>query len=314
MSVVCVTNYALDQLQGLLGGVPDAVLLTGVEGRLEFLNRAAEQLTRHRLNDARGRPLEEILPLVGDLDATCLESPAAACLRQRKTVGPFLARLLYRRGTRYRLVEVSAGPALDSGGAVVGAVVIARDVTRPRLEARRVAHHASYDALTGLVNREEFERRLRRAWAGAAEHGRQHILGFLDLDGFKRINDTCGHLAGDELLRQLGVILRSQMRARDTVARLGGDEFGILLEDCAPATAVRIANDLRRAVGRHRFVCGKQAHRIGASLGIVPLAGQGSPLEALRVADAACYAAKRSGGNRIELHTTECPSKEGRHK
>jgi diguanylate cyclase (GGDEF)-like protein len=179
---------------------------------------------------------------------------------------------------------------------------VVRDVTKARLEARRLVHHASYDPLTGLVNRTEFERRLHRAWASAAARGTQHILGFLDLDGFKRINDACGHLSGDELLRQLGVILRSRMRARDTLARLGGDEFGLLLEHCTPSRGARIAEGLRRAIHRHSFVCGGQRHRVGASIGMVPLAGQDSPSEALRLADAACYRAKRSGGNRIQLH------------
>ena len=177
-------------LQGLLGALPDAVLITGTDARLEFLNRAAEQLTRRRLRDVKGHPLAEVLPLTSDVDSTPLGSPAAACLREGRPSGPTRAKLREQRGTRYRIVEVSAAPILDPSGNTAGVILVARDVTRTRLEARRLAHHASYDPLTGLVNRTEFERRLRRAWAGAAERGTEHILGFLDLDGFKRINDA----------------------------------------------------------------------------------------------------------------------------
>jgi diguanylate cyclase (GGDEF)-like protein/PAS domain S-box-containing protein len=293
-----------DELQALLGALPDAVLITDRDGRLEFLNRAAEKLTRRRREDAEGHPLAEILPLGNDADASPLESLAAACLRHGVSIGPLLARLLNRRGPGHRVVEVSTGPILDVAGAVTGAILVVRDVTRARLEARRLAHRATHDALTGLVNRTEFERRLRRAFAGVAERRTEHVLGFLDLDGFKRINDACGHLSGDEVLRQVSAILRSRMRGRDTVARLGGDEFGILLEHCTPARGARIANEMRKAISRHPFVCNGKTHRVGVSVGIVPLQGEGSPDEALRSADSACYSAKREGGNRVQVRTS----------
>jgi diguanylate cyclase (GGDEF)-like protein/PAS domain S-box-containing protein len=301
--MVNLSSIPTNELQALLGALPDAVLITGRGGRIEFLNRAAEELTRRRQEDAEGRPLAEILPLGNEVDASPMDSPAAACLRQRVSVGPLLARVLNGRGPSHRVVEVSAGPILDSAVAV-GAILVVRDVTRARLEARQLAHRATHDALTGLVNRAEFQRRLRRAFAGSADGRMEHVLGFLDLDGFKAINDACGHLSGDELLRQFSAILRSRMRSRDTVARLGGDEFGILLEHCTPARGARIANEIRKAISRHTFVCNGKTHRVGVSVGIVPLQSERSPREALRAADSACYSAKRKGGNRVQLHTS----------
>jgi diguanylate cyclase (GGDEF)-like protein len=291
------------ELQGLLDALPDAVLTTDEAGNIEFLNRAAERLTRHSRETVVGRPLGDILPLGSEVDGTPLESPAAVCLRVLASVGPLEVRLLDGGQADRRVLDISAAPVRDSGGATTGSILIARDVTCARQVARRLAHEATHDPLTDLVNRAEFERRLARALVGTTEQGAKHALGFLDLDGFKRINDACGHLAGDELLRQLSDIVRRRMRGRDTVARLGGDEFGILLEHCTPARAARIAEHVRRAISDHRFTCGTRTYRVGASIGIVPVQDRASAAEVLRAADVACYLAKRQGGNRVQLTT-----------
>jgi diguanylate cyclase (GGDEF)-like protein/PAS domain S-box-containing protein len=288
------------ELQLLFGALPDAVLIADGNGRLEFLNPAAEHLTRHTQQDAEGKPLAGILPLGSDIDAAPLENPAATCIREGSSRGPFVAKLL-TGPVRGRVVEVSAAPLRNSDARVDGAILIVRDVTRARLQARRLAHRATHDPLTGLVNRPEFERRLGRAFAGATQRQSEHVVGFLDLDGFKRINDTCGHSAGDELLRQLSAVIATRIRARDTVARLGGDEFGILMEHCTPAEGARIGDDIRRAVARHTFACDGTLRRVGVSIGLVSLLGQSSPVEALRLADLACYRAKHGGGNRVEV-------------
>ena len=290
------------ELQLLFGALPDAVLIADGSGRLEFLNPAAEHLTRHTQQDAEGKPLAGILPLGSDIDAAPLENPAITCIREGSSRGPFVAKLLTGPVTG-RVVEVSAAPLRNPDATVDGAILIVRDVTRARLQARRLAHRATHDPLTGLVNRAEFERRLDRAFAGATQRQGKHVVGFLDLDGFKRINDTCGHLAGDELLRQLSAVIAARIRSRDTVARLGGDEFGILLEHCTSAEGARIGDDIRMAVARHTFVCDGTPHRVGVSVGLVSLLGQSSPIETLRLADLACYQAKHAGGNRVQVHT-----------
>jgi diguanylate cyclase (GGDEF)-like protein len=238
----------------------------------------------------------EILPLADETDGKPLDSLAAGCLRTNASIGPLEARLAGARSVR--MVEA---PIRDAMGAVTGTMLIARDITRARQAARQLTHQATHDALTGLVNRTEFERRLSQALASASNEGSRHALGFLDLDGFKRINDACGHRAGDELLRDLSGLLRRRMRARDTLARLGGDEFGLLLEHCSLAEAVRLAEGLRRSVTEHPFTCDGRRFGIGVSVGVVPIRNGGtSTTQLLCAADAACYQAKRQGGNRVQ--------------
>lgn len=286
----------------MLGELPVAVLTSDSEGNVEFLNPAAEALTGQCVESALGRPMSEVLSLGDVADGTPIECPAAACFRAQTSTGPLEARVLSTPDSPPRVVEVSAGPIRDLEGRVRGAILMARDVTKARQMELQLTHQATHDALTGLVNRAEFERRLARALASTAAEGAHHALGFLDLDGFKRVNDACGHQAGDELLQELGNLLRGQMRARDTVGRLGGDEFGILLEHCGPAKAVRLAEQIRKTIADHRFSCGGRTFTIGASIGVVPVRNGGSSAaELLGAADAECYTAKRQGGNRIHL-------------
>jgi diguanylate cyclase (GGDEF)-like protein/PAS domain S-box-containing protein len=297
------------ELQLLFEALPDAVLVSDRNGRVEFLNPAAEYLTRHSQQDAEGKLVGDILPLESEDVAAAVENPAATCLREGSSRGPFVAKLLAGRA-RGRVVEVSAAPLRNPDSTVDGAILIVRDVTRARLEARRLAHRATHDALTGLVNRAEFEQRLRGAFAGATQRQAEHVVGFLDLDGFKRINDTCGHLAGDELLRQLSALIATRIRGRDTVARLGGDEFGILLEHCTAYEGARIADDIKKAVARHTFVCEGTPRRVAVSVGLVSLVGQSSPGEALHLADVACYRAKHAGGNQVQVYSAAEATKE----
>ena len=168
---------------------------------------------------------------------------------------------------------------------------------------RDLEYQASHDALTALVNRQEFERRLKRVIATAETNGAEHALCYLDLDQFKVINDTCGHQAGDELLRQLGEMLTKRIRGRDTLARLGGDEFGVLMEHCSLAQAQRVANGLREAIKGFRFVWEGRSFDVGVSIGLVPITeNSGSIPNILSVADRACYAAKDKGRNRVHVY------------
>lgn len=169
-----------------------------------------------------------------------------------------------------------------------------------------LSFQASHDALTGLINRREFELRLERALESARMQGRTHVLCYLDLDQFKIVNDTCGHGAGDELLRQLTVLLQANVRERDTLARLGGDEFGILLENCSLQMACDVAEVLRRAVEEYRFVWRNKTFVVGASFGLVELSHESTTVSAaLSSADEACYAAKDRGRNCIHVYQPE---------
>src|SRR5882724_711445 len=167
----------------------------------------------------------------------------------------------------------------------------------------KLAYHASHDPLTNLVNRLEFEKRLALALHTAASQGRQHSVMYLDLDQFKIVNDTCGHAAGDQLLRQVGALLREQVREGDTLARLGGDEFGVLLENCQMQEAIRIADELQKCIADFRFVSEGKSFTIGASIGVVHIAdGMLTLTDVLGAADAACYMAKEKGRNRVQFY------------
>ncbi|MDT8397367.1 MAG: EAL domain-containing protein [Pseudomonadales bacterium] len=176
------------------------------------------------------------------------------------------------------------------------------DITEARELSNQLSYQATYDDLTGLVNRREFEDRLQEAIEIAHERKTKNALCYLDLDQFKIINDTCGHMAGDELLRQLAQVLSRCVRRDDTLARLGGDEFAILLENCPLDNAERVAANVRQVVQDFRFMWKDNTFNIGVSIGLVPIATEGETItDVLRRADTACYAAKEAGRNRIHV-------------
>jgi diguanylate cyclase (GGDEF)-like protein len=167
----------------------------------------------------------------------------------------------------------------------------------------RLVYQASHDALTGLINRREFEQRLERTLLSAQQQGREHALCYMDLDQFKVINDSCGHAAGDELLRQLALLLKGNLRERDTLARLGGDEFALLLENCSIADALEVADTFRAEVQRFRFKWGDRIFAVGMSVGMVAITrDSGTAASLMSAADAACYVAKDRGRNQIHLY------------
>ena len=167
----------------------------------------------------------------------------------------------------------------------------------------RLTYQASHDVLTGLINRREFEQRLERLLQSALQQGREHVLCYMDLDQFKVINDTCGHAAGDELLRQLALLLRANLRERDTLARLGGDEFALLLENCSVEDALEVVDAFRADVQRFRFKWGDRVFAVGMSVGVVAVTrDSGSTASLLSAADSACYLAKDHGRNQIHVY------------
>lgn len=197
---------------------------------------------------------------------------------------------------------ISVEPILERGN-VTGAMVIFRDITEEKAVSSKLDHLAKHDSLTGLVNRREFEARLARVLNDVKQDSSEHILCYLDLDQFKVINDTCGHLAGDEMLRQITGVLEGQIRKRDTLARLGGDEFGLLMEHCDVNEGIRVANCMRDAVANYRFLWEEKTHTVGVSIGVVALTESvGSATNALKAADVACYAAKEGGRNKIRVY------------
>ena len=202
-----------------------------------------------------------------------------------------------------RFMDVAFYPYHDGLGKDSGVVVSWRDLTETHTLSEKLSYQASHDALTGLVNRREFEQRLRQLIDLARQEDTEHALCYLDLDQFKVINDTCGHVAGDELLRQLGMLLPEQVRKGDTLARLGGDEFGVLMQRCSIIQATRVANALLDAIRNLQFHWEDKTFNVGVSIGVVPINETSESITAvLSTADSACYAAKDGGRNQIHVY------------
>src|SRR6266480_2502055 len=213
-----------------LQSLAEAIITTDKDGRISFLNPAAEQLTGSGASAAQGKLLEEIVSLVDETDRRLLSDPVHQALTTGAPVNlSRRALLLSRTNGSERSIELSASPIRNSAQELLGAVVLLHDVTEMRGLARQMSYQATHDALTGLVNRREFERRLAEAIESGHRGDGQHVLCYLDLDRFKLVNDTSGHLAGDSMLREVAKLLRDAVRDSDTVGRLGGDEFGTLL-------------------------------------------------------------------------------------
>jgi len=288
-----------------LDSLAEAIIATDKDGRINYMNPAAEQLTGSALDAATGKILEEIVSLVDETDRRLLSDPVHQALTTGAAVNlSRRALMLSRANGSERSIELSASPIRNSARELVGAVVMLHDVTEMRGLTRQMSYQAAHDALTGLVNRREFERRLEEAIESGHRGDGQHVLCYLDLDRFKLVNDTSGHLAGDSMLREVAKLLRDAVRDSDTVGRLGGDEFGILLVGCPLEKARQIADDVCRAVGDHRFVWRDKIFNIGASIGLVEISRESGTLEELlAAADTACYVAKRQGSGRVVVYS-----------
>jgi len=293
-----------ERAQVTLRSIGDGVITTDLNGNVEYMNTVAEQATGWKLEDARGNPMPEVLNILDEKTLESPPSPATLCLQQGKSTMLAGNLLLIHRYRNQRLsVEVNASPIRDSNADISGVVLVFHDVTELRGLAKKMSYQATHDSLTGLINRREFENRINQALENARDEGIRHTLCYLDLDNFKVVNDTSGHIAGDELLKQLTIKLRLELREADTLARLGGDEFGILLEGCSIEHARELAETLRKIVEDFRFVWDNTAFRVGVSIGLVPITRDcGTLTDVLSAADSACYVAKDQGRNRIHIY------------
>ncbi len=286
-----------------LQSIGDAVITTDAEGRIDYLNPVALRLTGWRAEEVAGQPVASLMRITGEHTGTEIEHPVVRCLRENRIVELPPHSVLACSGGRSLPIADSAAPIHDRGGRTIGAIMVFHDVTYARQLERELSYHASHDALTGLCNRRQFEIALDQALEDAAAEGREHALCYLDLDQFKVVNDTCGHGAGDELLRQLSGRLATKVRDSDVLARLGGDEFGVLLYGCDARRACAIAEELRGTICEFRFSHKEHRFQVGASIGVVAIhAGTGTVADVLGAADVACYAAKERGRNRVHLY------------
>ena len=293
-----------ERAQVTLQSIGDAVISTDAEGRIEYINPVAESLTAWSLAEARGRPIGDVLNLVNEITREPIENPLVCALGRGESAGsPGDHSVLITRSGQEVAIQESAAPICDRQGRVIGAVIVFHDVTKERRLKRALSYQASHDALTGLINRREFDNRLHAAVLSAQRGEGSYALLYIDLDQFKVVNDTCGHQAGDRLLRDVTGLLQGRVRASDTIARLGGDEFGVLLEGCTPEQSARIADGVRQAIKDYRFIWGATTLSVGASVGVVQIGADTESVAAIMsAADIACYAAKDEGRNRVHVY------------
>lgn len=285
-----------------LQSIGDAVIATDAQGRIESINPVAETLTGWKAVTAKGRPLQEVFQIYDETTADEAENPLANLYgsnRESQT------RLKNRDGTEF-LIEHSVAPIYLTNGQMRGTVLVARDMTHAYQLARELSWQASHDPLTGLVNRREFERCLQEAVTDAKIRNQHHALCYLDLDQFKIVNDTCGHAAGDQLLRQVTALLKSRVRKTDILARLGGDEFGLLLHQCSLEEGRGVASGLLDSIAAFRFVWEEKTFTVGVSIGVVSININSEDCAVvLSAADTAMYAAKDGGRNRVHVYQTD---------
>ncbi|UZE25346.1 EAL domain-containing protein [Pseudomonas sp. B21-056] len=291
-----------ERAQITLQSIGDGVITTDVEGAIAYMNPAAEAMTHWKAEHAIGLPLAALFNLLDDNAQTEGLTLIEHILSGRLGGGSEHSKLIQRLDGSTVSVTLVGAP-IRHAGKVSGAVLVLHDMTQERQYIANLSWQATHDALTGLANRREFEYRLEQALHNLTRQAGRHALMFLDLDQFKLVNDTCGHAAGDELLRHICALLQSGLRENDTLARLGGDEFGILLENCSPEAAEKIAEGLRQTVQNLHFVWKGRPFVTTVSIGLVHIAQNPTTLEAsLRAADMACYMAKEKGRNRVQVY------------
>jgi diguanylate cyclase (GGDEF)-like protein/PAS domain S-box-containing protein len=285
-----------------LQSIADAVITTNAQGRVVWLNPVAERMTGWSTESARGRLLNEVFHIVNEGNREPAPEPLSVRREKGKAAHPAQHRVLISRQGEEFGIEHTASPIRNDREEALGFVLVFHDVTEQRRLSGEMNYRATHDALTGLVNRSEFETRLRHLLQKARENQTEHALMYIDLDQFKLVNDSCGHSVGDQMLQQAAKLFGEAVRVRDTLARLGGDEFGIILEQCSMQHAERIAQQICDRLHQFRFVHDGRNFRTGASIGVVPIGSRWTSAAAvMQAGDTTCYAAKEAGRNRVHV-------------
>ena len=287
-------------LRVTLQSIGDALITSDTNGNVTWLNPIAEQLTGWSLEEAESMAASDILNVINEQTQTDLPNPIIQCLQKKRTVElEHSTTLLSRDGAKYG-ITCSVSPICTESEELLGSVMVFHDVTEERQAGMEMKHRATHDPLTGFYNRSEFESRLNPCLGDNRGVLTNYALAYIDLDKFKAVNDTCGHHAGDELLKQVSRLLKDNIAKNDVIARLGGDEFGLLLADQDEEHALAKAQNLCQVVDNFRFYHDNRIFRIGASIGLVPITRRWSSVaELINAADSACYSAKKAGRNRV---------------
>lgn len=291
-------------LSSILNSVADAIIASDKDDTIQFMNPVAENLTGWTEQEASGLPLGDVFQIFDLNSGLRVQLPGIG--GGPETEGTFFfddAYLHNKQGARIR-VDGTVASIQHRENRFEGRTVAFRDVTDVKKMSDIIVYQASHDILTGLINRDEFFARLEETTRSTNSDGRSHAFLYVDLDQFKVVNDVCGHLAGDELLRQIGTLLVEGVPQEHYVGRLGGDEYGIVLVDTEMETAVDTADKLLRELNR-KFIWQKSTFHVSASIGVVPVSAQTSDIYTLlAAADDACYLAKEEGGNAVKVYET----------
>ncbi len=293
------------QAQYTLESIAEGVITTDNDGRIDYMNLAAETLTGTNRDDAAGHRVGELFTLVDDTDRRPLGDPVERSLAMRRRVNMGRRAVMVSiDGEHEHSVDISASPVRGPGNAISGTVVVFHDVSELRGLTRQMSYQATHDPLTGLINRREFERRLEEAMDTAHTEEAVHMLFYMDLDRFKAVNDSCGHQAGDNMLREVASLIKDKVRDSDYVGRLGGDEFGALLMGCPIEKARQLATDICQAIADYRFVWKDKIFNIGISIGLVQIShSTGKLQDVMAAADSACYMAKQQGRGKVHVYS-----------
>ena len=285
-----------------LAGIADAVITFDDSANVTYLNSAAERLFGFQLAEIQGKAIDTFVHLLAENKSTRIQSAWLI-----DNASPMDEVILARADGQTFVITKSTSRLYDAEAMFFGTVTVLHDVTSVRQLTKQLSYQARHDLLTGLVNRYEFERKLQEAIDDSVAQNRTHSFAYIDLDQFKLVNDSCGHMAGDGLLQQLSNELKAKMRSADTLARLGGDEFAILLMGCTLEKAQLIVDDVLAQILSCRFHYANKIFSVGASIGLTEISPR-HPFnlnELFVVADTACYQAKNAGGNRIQQYLPE---------
>ena len=293
------------QAQYTLESIAEGVITTDNDGHIDYMNQSAESLIGTNRDDAVGHRIGELFKLVDDADHRPLGDPVERSLAMRRRVNMGRrAVMISNDGEHEHPVEISASPIRGPGSSMFGTVVVFHDVSEIRGLTRQMSYQATHDPLTGQINRREFERRLDEAMDSAHAEEAVHMLFYMDLDRFKAVNDSCGHLAGDNMLKEVAGLIKEQVRDSDIVGRLGGDEFGAILIGCPIDKARQIATDISNAIADYRFVWKDKIFNIGISIGLVEISHvSGTIQDVMSAADSACYVAKQQGRGQVHVYS-----------
>ena len=300
------SQYALqlekERVQVTLESIADAVITCNAAGYVLYMNAAAERMAGVDFGEVKSKKLQSLFRLMAEDKTTPVDSAwlTDSYSNQEEVI-------LQRADGQEFVIHKSASPLYDHDGNTFGIVTVLHDVTMLRTLSNQLSFQARHDQLTGLINRYEFDRKAQAAIDDAATGNRVHCLAYIDLDQFKIVNDTCGHMAGDVLLRQLSNHLKAKVRNSDTLARLGGDEFALLLMGCDLDKAQEIIDGLLNVVREYRFTFDGKVFKVGASIGLTEISPDHTLTlsELLGTVDSACYAAKEEGGNRIHVYHSD---------